>query len=185
MKFKVNGKPFQPQNEKGAVIAPIIYNGSTYLPVRAVSGALGVAVEYDAKNNTVLLGEKLDGIPIADSASSSHRTKDPQLTTYNGKDYKDVYFNNASGTRGASFMLYPEGKYQKLYLQAAAIGEDIEEFFVQDSDTDIKLKIDSIAVSEGMKTFEIDISGVDALFIHADVEDGGSLFVPLTTSYYK
>ena len=49
IKFQVNGKPFQPQNEKGAVLAPISYNGSTYLPVRAISTALGVAVEYSAK----------------------------------------------------------------------------------------------------------------------------------------
>lgn len=185
MKFKVDGKPFQPQNDKGAVLAPISYNGSTYLPVRAISNALGVAVEYDGKTNTVLLGEKIAGIPIADSFGSDNRTKDPDLTNYNGKDYKDVFFNNLSGNRSSSFILYPKGKYQKLYLQVAAIGEDIERFFVQDDRDDSKLEIDTIAVSEGLKTFEINISGVDELFVYADVKDGGSMFVPLTTSYYK
>jgi Copper amine oxidase N-terminal domain. len=185
MKFKVDGKPFQPQNDKGAALAPISYNNSTYLPVRAISKALGVAIEYDSKTNTILLGEKVAGIPIADSFSSNDRTKDPELTNYNGKDYKDVFFNNHSGNRSSSFMLYPKGKYQKLYLQVAAIGKDIERFFVQDSDTYIDLEIDKVAVEDGLKTFEVNISGVNTLYVYADVKDGGSMFVPLTTSYYK
>jgi hypothetical protein len=185
MKFKMDGKPFQPLNDKGAVMAPITYNNSTYLPVRAISNALGVAVTYDSASHTVILGEKTEGVAIAGGFNDHLRTKDPDLTGYNGKDYKDVFFNNLSGNRSASFMLYPKGNYQKLYLQVAAIGQDIEEFFVQDSDTDVKLEIDSVMVSDGLKTFEIDISGVDSLFIHANVRDGGSIFVPLTTSYYK
>ncbi|MDQ0194186.1 hypothetical protein [Paenibacillus wynnii] len=81
-------------------------------------------------------------------------------------------------------MLYPKGKYQKLYIQVAAVGKDIDTFFVQDQD-DVKLKIDSIDVAEGLKTFEIDISGADSLFVHSELKDGGSIFIPLTTSYYK
>ncbi|WP_433945112.1 stalk domain-containing protein [Paenibacillus sp. SN-8-1] len=185
IKFQVNGKPFQPQNDKGAALAPITYNGSTYLPVRAISNALGVAIDYNGQSNTIFLGEKLEGVPIADSAGGDFRTKDPQLTTYNGKDYKYVYFDNAPSRRASGFMLYPKGKYQKLYLQTAAVGKDIEEFFVSDSDTDAKLKIDKINVADGLKTYEIDISGVQSLFVHADLEEGGNWFVPLTTSYYK
>ncbi|WP_205683885.1 hypothetical protein [Brevibacillus migulae] len=185
MKIVVNGKPFQPQSAQGAVLAPISYNGNTYLPVSAISKAVGVAVEYQQQSHTIFLGEKIAGVPIADSFSGHLRTKDPQLTTYNGKDYKDVFFNNASGNRGSGFMLYPKGKYQKLYIQVAAVGKDIETFFVQDSDTDVKLKMDSITVEDGLKTFEIDINGLESLYVGAQLKDGGSLFVPLTTSYYK
>lgn len=185
MKFQVNGEPYQPLNDKGAVMAPISYNGSTYLPVRAMSKALGVAIEYDNTTNTIFLGEKGVGVSIAEGFDADFRTKDPQLTSYNGKDYKDVFFNNASGNRSSGFMLYPKGKYQKLYLQVAAVGKDIENFFVQDTKTDAKLEIDTIDMAEGLKTFEIDISGVESLFIHSDLKEGGSIFVPLTTSYYK
>ncbi|KGE19376.1 stalk domain-containing protein [Paenibacillus wynnii] len=184
MKFQVNGKPFQLQNDKGAVMAPISYNGSTYLPVRAVSKALGVAIDFNSQSNTIFLGEKGEGVSIAEGFDSSFRTKDPQLTSYAGKDYKDVFFNNASGSRSSGFMLYPKGKYQKLYIQVAAVGKDIETFFVQDQD-DVKLEIDSINVSEGLKTFEIELNGAESLFVHSDLKAGGSIFIPLTTSYYK
>jgi hypothetical protein len=41
----------------GNTIYPITYNGSTYLPVRAVSNMLGIGVEWDQATQTVLLGK--------------------------------------------------------------------------------------------------------------------------------
>lgn len=185
IKFKVDGQPVQLKNSSGAVITPISYDSTTYLPVRAISDLLGVTVNFDGKTNTIQLGEQTEGVSIAAGFDASYHTKDPNMTIYNGKDYKDVYFDNGSGTRGSSFMLYPKGKYQKLYLQVAAIGSDIEDFKVQDSDTDTILKKQDIKVEDGLITIEVDIAGVDSLFVHGTVTKGGSVFIPLTTSYYK
>lgn len=129
--------------------------------------------------------EQTEGVSIAAGFDSSYHTKDPDKTVYKDKDYKDVHFDNGSGTRGSSFMLYPDKKYQKLYIQVAAIGADIEDFTVQDSDTDTVLKKRNITPEEGLVTIEVDIAGVRSLYISGDVEDGASMFVPLTTSYYK
>lgn len=185
IKFKVDGQPVQLKNGSGAVIAPISYNNTTYLPVRSVSDLLGVTVKFDGKTNTIQLGEQTEGVSIAAGFDSSYHTKDPNMTVYNGKDYKDVFFDNGSGTRGSSFMLYPKGKYQKLYLQVAAIGSDIEEFMINDSDTDTTLKKQEIRVEDGLVTLEVDIAGVKSLFVHGKVKNGGSVFIPLTSSYYK
>lgn len=54
--FKVNGTAFTPVDNKGKVVAPITYNNTTYLPVRAVADALKVPVTFDAVNNQVVLG---------------------------------------------------------------------------------------------------------------------------------
>lgn len=184
--LKANGTVVQPREGNGNAILPITYNGKTYLPVRAVGDIMGIAVSYDPKTATVELGEKAEGVSIAKGFDGSYHTKDPALTTYLGKDYKDAYFdNNVDSRRGSSFMLYPEGKYQKLILQVAAVGEDIKEIFVQDADSDAKLKIDSVAVKDGLKTLEVDIGGAKKLFIHADLGYNGSMFIPLTTSYFK
>ncbi|WP_311198800.1 hypothetical protein [Paenibacillus hexagrammi] len=118
--------------------------------------------------------------------NDSFHYQDPQYTVYKGKDYKDVYFNNYPSRRSASFMLYPEGKYQKLYLQVAATGSDIDEFIIEDSDKDVILKSTQVSISDGMKTIEVDIAGSKELYVHAeDVQEGGGVFIPLTTSYYK
>lgn len=185
IKFKVDGQSVQLKNSSGAVIAPITYNNTTYLPVRAISDLLGVTVNFDGKSNTIQLGEQSEGYSIATGFESSYRTKDPSMTVYKGKDFKDVYFDNGSGKRGTSFMLYPKGKYQKLYLQVAAIGSDITDFHVLDSKTDTVLKKQNISVEDGLITIEVNIAGVDSLFVHGDVERDGSVFIPLTTSYYK
>ena len=185
IKFKVDGQPVQLKNSSGAVVAPISYNNTTYLPVRSVSDLLGVTVNFDAASNTVLLGEQTEGVSIAAGFDSSYHTKDPDKTVYQDKDYKDVHFDNGSGTRGSSFMLYPNKKYQKLYIQVAAIGADIEDFFVQDSDTDTVLKKQNITVEAGLTTIEVDISGISTLYVSGEVKDGASMFIPLTTSYYK
>ncbi len=44
----------------GKNIEPFIYNGTTYLPVRAVSEALGKEVSWDGKTSTVYIGRKQD-----------------------------------------------------------------------------------------------------------------------------
>jgi hypothetical protein len=185
IKFKVDGQPVQLKNSSGAVIAPISYKDTTYLPVRSVSDLLGVTVKFDAASNTISLGEQTEGVSIAAGFDSSYHTKDPDKTVYKDKDYKDVHFDNGSGTRGSSFMLYPNKKYQKLYIQVAAIGTDIKDFTVQDSDTDTVLKKLNITPEEGLVTVEVDIAGVSSIYVTGDVQDGSSMFVPLTTSYYK
>lgn len=39
-------------------VYPISYNGSTYLPIRAVSDMLGVEVNWDGETQTVILGNE-------------------------------------------------------------------------------------------------------------------------------
>lgn len=58
IKFKMNGQPVQLKNGSGAVVAPISYKDTTYLPVRSVSDLLGVTVKFDAATNTISLGSR-------------------------------------------------------------------------------------------------------------------------------
>ncbi len=50
----LNGQPWTPPQ------TPITYEGSTYLPVRAVAEAVGINVDWDAETQTVLLGDEYD-----------------------------------------------------------------------------------------------------------------------------
>lgn len=54
--LEVNGQKFTPTGDQGKKLAPITYQGSTYLPVRSVAEALNTEVKYDAKNNKVSIG---------------------------------------------------------------------------------------------------------------------------------
>ena len=57
IKIVVNGQEIQPKDPNGNYVEPFIINGTTYLPVRAVSDALGVNVDWDGNTNTVILSD--------------------------------------------------------------------------------------------------------------------------------
>ncbi|MDT0121022.1 stalk domain-containing protein [Paenibacillus sp. RRE4] len=55
--FNVDGAAYSPTDGNGKKLAPITYNNSTYLPVRALADALHVPVTYDGVNKQVIIGE--------------------------------------------------------------------------------------------------------------------------------
>ena len=56
IKIVLDGQELHPTDVNGKTVEPMIYNGTTYLPVRAVASALGKAVYWDGPNYTVYLG---------------------------------------------------------------------------------------------------------------------------------
>src|SRR5690625_3378604 len=119
--IKVDGKVEQLDDGNGNAILPITYNGSTYLPIRAVSNLLNVAINYDHEAYEVNLGERLDGIAIRhEHFNDTLYSKDPAQRTFGGTDYEEVLFS-APGVAHNYTALRPEGKYQTLYLQIAAV----------------------------------------------------------------
>lgn len=55
LKIQLEDKVIELRDANNKLITPIAINGSTYLPVRAVSQALDLFVDYDAKTQTVKL----------------------------------------------------------------------------------------------------------------------------------
>lgn len=55
------------KDEKGNVLYPISYNGSTYLPIRAIAGLLDVPVKWDGDTQTVLLGAPVGGVDLIET----------------------------------------------------------------------------------------------------------------------
>lgn len=58
IKIEVEGILHTPTDLGGNVVEPFIIDGTTYLPIRAVGNALGVAVSWDSTTNTIYLGEQ-------------------------------------------------------------------------------------------------------------------------------
>lgn len=55
MKFKVDGKMWQPLEADGSPLSPIIYKGRSYVPVRALLEDKNVKVGFDESTRTILL----------------------------------------------------------------------------------------------------------------------------------
>lgn len=73
IKICIDGQVITPKDANGKVVEPFIYDGTTYLPVRAVGAALGKAVDYDGKTHTVYLGAKPAGGVQPSTANDSAR----------------------------------------------------------------------------------------------------------------
>lgn len=54
-----------PTDANGKPVEAFIYNGTTYLPVRAVSEALGQVVQWDGKTKSVYIGKHAGSAPAA------------------------------------------------------------------------------------------------------------------------
>ncbi len=57
IKLVVDGIEVTPKDVDGNIVEPFIYNGTTYLPVRAVGQAFNKNVEWDGNTSTVYIGE--------------------------------------------------------------------------------------------------------------------------------
>lgn len=83
-----NGNLIQPTDVNGRPVPGILWNGTTYLPVRALANAFGSEVDYDAKTNSVYLGSRQNiNKPVNPSTPSI-----PNVSVSDA--YMQVYNNN-------------------------------------------------------------------------------------------
>lgn len=75
IRVKVDGEYKDMYDINGNQVYPIAYNGSTYVPVRAVSTLLGVPVDWDNDTRTVILGEaKVAELPLYKAEANANST---------------------------------------------------------------------------------------------------------------
>ena len=56
IKLVIDGELITPKDAGGNTVEPFIYNGTTYLPVRAVGEAFGKEVSWDGNTSTIYIG---------------------------------------------------------------------------------------------------------------------------------
>ncbi len=57
VKLVIDGEEITPKDVNGNVVEPFIYNGTTYLPVRAIGEAFNKDVHWDSETATVYVGD--------------------------------------------------------------------------------------------------------------------------------
>lgn len=177
IKLKLFGKDFTPKENDGTYIKPLVYNGKTYLPVRALADALGVAVEYDASTKTVWLGGRTQVTPVNEASmyedySRTILTTDIQSLSTAAATYKwGITNNKPMSSVYFGCYLKPAGKYKRftasVFLDETAKKELAMDFRKNDKEG---LVLKSIILKPG-ETIEvdIDISSLDKLFIFTNV----------------
>jgi hypothetical protein len=170
--IKLNGNQFIPSDSKGNKVNPIIYKGTSYLPVRSLSQALGVVVKYDESTSTIMLGEQEGKGEMLQSfraggSSTAVSSRDADILSIHGKTINDGFYSLKPHDIIPSKLNFRlNAKYQKLSFRVGVIGSPTI-IVVLDQKTNIELK--KFTVNESDKFKEIDIStisDVDYLDIH-------------------
>ena len=110
---KLNGEVQTMTDANGKRVYPIMYEGTTYLPVRAVAGMAGLAVDWDQATRTAVLGKTAGNVDLLDtykayylegSQTSQRQSSEGKRTDISGVTYShwlDIYLSER--TREASF----------------------------------------------------------------------------------
>lgn len=97
----LNGTPQTITDASGTTIYPVIINGSTYLPVRAVANLVNLPVEWDSKTLTVKLGNTEVGPKYLfdqqlKGTNRQMKINDPTLLTVNTDEGQQIFKNGIS-----------------------------------------------------------------------------------------
>lgn len=104
IKIYIDGGEIVPKDANGNIVEPFTMNGTTYLPVRAISNAFGKDVEWDGATQSVYIGKKdqtkpdnyLDRIQYNDYRKANETNGDNRFAIINGNvtDYSGNTYTN-------------------------------------------------------------------------------------------
>ncbi len=125
IRIVINGEEISPCDENGGRVEPFIMDatGTTYLPLRAVAGALGLSVEWDAVSSTVKLTSGAEPVSSSEKPLYSNSKQTVAITYRDIKvtlDGRLLEFKNANGDTVEPFVLNTNSS---TYLPLRAIGE--------------------------------------------------------------
>ncbi len=96
---KYNNEAIDLKDANGEALTPIIINGSTYLPLRAISSLTGLKIDWDAEGQMILLAdgelEAADEIGVRGTVKNLVKGKDGVTFLVEGKLEEDTMLDTA------------------------------------------------------------------------------------------
>ena len=116
----INDQKLDPKDPNGNPVEPFILDGTTYLPVRAVSEALGVPIQWEGSTWSVYIGQHTSDTPtvmLKDldyfSGSESIRTAINDKDNVGGTHYGCIFGgSNSSDSFNRTYLI--NGQYTKM-----------------------------------------------------------------------
>ncbi|OWR28318.1 hypothetical protein CDO73_18760 [Saccharibacillus sp. O23] len=171
---------------------PVVINGKTYLPVDMIKEGTKVNVTVDEKSKTVSFGEKNAKVPLENvkpKYEDFHNTKDEAFTQIDNQSFPQVLARTNPYAGFASIYFSPQGAYQTLHLEVAAVDEKerVASFTVFNADTNEELSSFQLSTKDGIQFFDTNITGIKKIKVQSYYETSerpkADLILP--TSYFR
>lgn len=182
IKIVVDGKKINPKDSNGNTVEPMICNGTTYLPVRAVADALGKAVYWDGPNYTVYLGQAPNGglqyptVSVTDVDNIGKKfesVRTDALTDNYGNSYSSAIKSCGNDTRTYQTLL--NMKYSRfkatLYVPKGCSSDNIAKIIIK---TDGKTVYSSPEITKTTAPVHVDV----------DIRGCNDFQIEVTGGYY-
>lgn len=187
IKLMVDEKVITPKDANGNIVEPFIYNGTTYLPVRALAEALGQDVNWDSNTATVVIGkydageslypdvklEKMDYL----YENRAHIESNSSIKDNFGNSYTGYIYVEAGGTSNGNITYALNSKYSKLtgtvilkYDYRNRDNNEGELLFI--TDDKVVKKVSLLNAGDSPVDFQIDLNNVNRLEIQCTGKAG-------------
>jgi hypothetical protein len=196
IKIYIDGNIQVPKDVNGNTVEPIIYNGTTYLPVRALTGMLtDKEVAWDQEKQSVYIGTQptAESTPIdqlepyeayqaaiytGDHQWGKFRILDKTITTFNCLDSRDPGYLTYLLKSNYSAI---NGKFAIEYSEISSTDKATLSFYSVDSHGN-ETMLKSYELKAGDKTVDVNvnITGVDILKIECSTSVGKFHNITLT-----
>lgn len=132
----------EPKDANGNPVEVFVYNGTTYLPIRAISNALGKPVQWEGKTNSAYVGKHQGDKPAVWLKDLDYFVGS-SWDTYNGKDNLGVEHRDAiqgpiySGSTTNTYLINGQysaisGSFFQKYDKRSSFGVSILEIYGDD-----------------------------------------------------
>ena len=208
IKIYVDGNLKKPTDVNGNVVEPMIYDGTTYLPVRALTGMLtDKEVAWDQESRTVYIGQRPDvgvkSVPIDEveaydtysngavgASSSLYTGKNAQFTVL-GDTYSP--FNRMS-LKGGGYQVYKldsnydsiHGKFIIPFDNLGSTAESTLQFYnVDQYGEETLIKEYSAKAGDAAIDVDVNLQGCNFLKIQGYTDNGAFAFYDVTLTTAK
>ncbi|MBR6253380.1 MAG: hypothetical protein IKR04_06065 [Clostridia bacterium] len=184
--YKGNKKTFEDVN--GTTVYPISYQGTTYLPVRAVSHLFGVDLSYNSSEDKVELhkavdygkplGKSYDGAKISLSVFYIYREPNT-LAEIDFELDKDTIFSAIDYPNGWSRIIYSDrilGWFETKYIIKPDSNANVEEKTAIGKDGEVLVDFIDLKKSQNSESETIDIMIHTDTFTVLDINPGGKWY---------
>jgi hypothetical protein len=174
--FVLKGELWQPKDVSGNPLTAIYYNGSNYLPARALAEALKIPIDFDTTTQKIYIGGKpgektpIFAVPMGIDNIYAVLSKDPKETLVKDKQFQEVLKIDQYGD--VTFTI--DRKYKRLVLDAAVIspGEYEVEFSLSNSGDSAGnaaltvLETQTVSPKDDVKHLIFNVEGLEKIKIH-------------------